>query len=305
MSGINLFDLMEEQGVEVPKEVKKEVKKSKEKKKKTTVKKAEPIKYTLPFNLYYSGSWYEISKNDFPGKERIDLDELIEHLKATYSFRILKKDRIAVEYDKEENDLIIVLKNPSKGGGSSFFQGLKMYHFADNSYRFIKGDDYGYLVGPNEEASKNAIKVDGFTQVPGVYLSKKIPCTILTYVLRTFADKYPNEVLCQIFFSKIDKEYIMHVPEQKTTTDFITREKGSFFLKDKSNVLLMEIHSHGQYPAIFSRTDDENELDFLIYGVIGELAKNNPTYNFRIGFNGLFHPVTINDLFELEGGSYA
>jgi PRTRC genetic system protein A len=53
----------------------------------------------------------------------------------------------------------------------------------------------------------------------------------------------------------------------------------------------LQIHSHGAYPARFSRTDDADEQGLALYGVVGGLGSGQPEVALRVGVYGYFLPV--------------
>jgi len=292
----NLFDFMEEKGIEVAKaevvETKTPTKTNKEKNK-PEKKEVEPEKYLLPLNIYYAGNNHEIAKEEYPDKDFLMKEELLIHFQTNFGYRVLTEKRTGIEYDKDNNELVIHLLNPSKG--SVFQTGLTRILMKDGAYRFVKSDNYGYIVGPIDSLvdEKGSILVS-----TGLYLDKKIPCDFLHEILEVFTANYPNEIMCQIFFDRNTDDFILHWPEQTTTSFHIQREKESFFLNSRDVILFSEIHSHGACATYFSKEDDENEVDFLIYGVIGEV-KTNPVLKLRLGFNGVFHTIdNISDVFD-------
>jgi hypothetical protein len=302
---VDLFDMMKEKGLEVPKTVQKqtEVKKDSSKDKKNVEpvakKKVEPTSYKLPLSIYYAGHDHVINLEEYENKVELSKEEVLLHLQTNFGYRVLTEKRAQFEYDVETNELIVHLKNPSKG--SSFDFGLNRYAFSDQTMRFVKKDTYGYMIGPKDDDL-----VDGFSKLfegaPGIYLTKKVPRDIMIKILEEFIKSAPYERLAQIFFDRTNQEYVLHWPKQEVTFDSINREKGVFHLhNDRNTVLFAEIHSHGHFPALFSLVDNENEVDFLIYGVIGSFNYPQLTKKFRLGFNGSFHEFDIKDLFEMEG----
>lgn len=61
---------------------------------------------------------------------------------------------------------------------------------------------------------------------------------------------------------------------------------------------LLQIHSHGAYPARFSATDDADEQGFSLYGVVGGLLSACPRVALRVGVYGYFWPVPWETVFE-------
>lgn len=301
---MDIFEMMKANGIAVP-QAPAETKAPKSKtEKKASVPAtprvaAEPIVYKLPLSIYYSGFEHQILEAEYE-KESLTEEELLHHMRENFNYRVLTEKRTTLEYDKDTGEVIVHLKNPSKG--FSFFDGLHAYKFDDGTCRFVKQADYGFIVGPSDRIKPNAsVVVSGR---PGVFLNKKVPGAFLEEILARFTMALPNELMAEIYFDNDKGEYSLHWPEQTTTEVSITRSASSFFKKSKSNMLFAEIHSHGNYPGVFSPTDDDNEVDFLIYGVIGSLG-SQPSISFRIGFNGIFYAIDFLDVFEfnMKGGS--
>ena len=68
--------------------------------------------------------------------------------------------------------------------------------------------------------------------------------------------------------------------------------------------VLLEIHSHGAFPARFSPTDDADEQGFGLYGVIGRLGGERPEVALRVGVYGYFLPVPWEAVFDGERGPF-
>lgn len=261
-------------------------------KEKVKNKKENPVeKYLLPLIVYYCGMEHQIRCEEYPEQAHLSEDELLHHLRENFGYRILTKTRCSFEYLKDSNEIIVYLKNPSKG--SSYPKGINKVLFSDGHYRFVKKDTYGYLIGPSLgiDECNGGNRYD--YEVPGIYLEYKVPIEFLVQIIKKFKDVHPYEFLAQIYFDRLEKRYILHFPDQKISENSILRSKENFFLKERSQVLFAEIHSHGSHEADFSSTDDENEVDFLVYGVIGHIIADMQ-YQFRLGFNGDF--VRINNL---------
>lgn len=62
--------------------------------------------------------------------------------------------------------------------------------------------------------------------------------------------------------------------------------------------VVAEFHSHGTHRAFFSRTDDEDEQGFRIYGVVGRLDASEPVLSLRVGVYGHFAPVEWPQVFD-------
>ena len=118
-------------------------------------------------------------------------------------------------------------------------------------------------------------------------------------IIEKFLEVYPLEHLAQIYYDRKSGEFILHFPEQITTYTRINRSNCSFYLNGKDEILFSEIHSHGRFPAVFSPTDNENEVDYLLYGVLGGFD-SRPNWTFRLGFGGNFLTVDATDVFDFS-----
>ena len=67
---------------------------------------------------------------------------------------------------------------------------------------------------------------------------------------------------------------------------------------------ILEIHSHGRYPARFSSVDDADEQGFRIFGVVGRLDSQRPEVALRIGLYGHFLSVPWNLVFAGDIGAF-
>jgi len=67
---------------------------------------------------------------------------------------------------------------------------------------------------------------------------------------------------------------------------------------------LLQLHSHGAYPAHFSPTDDADEQGFGLYGVVGRLGSERPEVTLRVGVYGYFLPVPWEAVFTGDRGAF-
>lgn len=67
---------------------------------------------------------------------------------------------------------------------------------------------------------------------------------------------------------------------------------------------VLEIHSHGPHQAVFSSTDDRDELGLRLYGVLGRLDTDRPKVAFRVGAYGHFMPVPWDTVFDGRIGPF-
>ena len=70
-----------------------------------------------------------------------------------------------------------------------------------------------------------------------------------------------------------------------------------------SNAVL-EIHSHCEYPARFSPTDDRDEQGLRVYGVLGRLGTERPEVALRVGAYGHYLPLPWEAVFAGDRGAF-
>lgn len=93
------------------------------------------------------------------------------------------------------------------------------------------------------------------------------------------------EALVNVYWDRVEQEYILHVPTQQATavsveTDLSDRPDESRYL------LVMEVHSHNMMAARFSKTDDADEQATRLYMVIGRLDRFYPEIRCRFACGG-------------------
>ncbi|MCC6175644.1 MAG: hypothetical protein IT305_10105 [Chloroflexi bacterium] len=67
---------------------------------------------------------------------------------------------------------------------------------------------------------------------------------------------------------------------------------------------VLEVHSHGPHPAVFSSTDDRDEQGLRLYGVIGCLNRSRPEVALRVGAYGHYLRVPWESIFDGDIGPY-
>lgn len=125
-------------------------------------------------------------------------------------------------------------------------------------------------------------------KIPGYYLEQ-----IISF-FRDYCEKYEAEVLIHIYMDTALNEYILECPEQFVNKSFVRGNPNPLDPRRYKKVL--EIHSHNTMEAYFSPTDNFDEINPLIYGVVGRLDKS-PTLLFRVGLNGYYQELPATHLF--------
>lgn len=134
----------------------------------------------------------------------------------------------------------------------------------------------------------------------------KIPYDYLLKIISFFkffinqGDNY--EVACKIFWDKENGVYIIDVPQQTVTKVSVHLEYSGEYTGRNSlrYIPVLEIHSHNVMRAYFSKTDDLDEQEYGLYGVIGRLNRKEIQSSFRVKCGDSHLHVGIDQIFELE-----
>lgn len=115
-----------------------------------------------------------------------------------------------------------------------------------------------------------------------------------------FCSQADVEVMLQLFYDKEEKKYLLECPIQTVSKVRIDAKLNEQFLGRNSlrYIQVAQFHSHNSMSAYFSKTDDEDEKSFMIYGVFGQLDKNSPQAVFRVKANDSYIRISGKQLFE-------
>ena len=115
-----------------------------------------------------------------------------------------------------------------------------------------------------------------------------IPADLFETGLRWFMDDPETERLFAVRWD--GHRYGLVVPPQQGTATSLeyTPPAG----------VVAEFHSHGRSRAFFSKTDDEDEQGFRLYGVVGKLDTDRPELSLRVGVYGHFAQVEWPQVFS-------
>lgn len=157
-----------------------------------------------------------------------------------------------------------------------------------------------------------AIKINKCTNFPdytvkeGITLNvPKIPIQLLNQIVGFFKEidkTHKAEAYVQILFNPKKKEYTVSVPEQNVSGAHVDYKHDNNVYKD--SILVMDIHSHNTMGAFFSGTDDKDEQRDQLYGVIGNIEKQEPDMKFRMCCGGKHHDLDMEQLFDIPGKTY-
>jgi PRTRC genetic system protein A len=170
-------------------------------------------------------------------------------------------------------------------------------------YRYCLGNNGVYIMAENEIGSVVAMAstIYGADEIyPSFKMNMpKIPIYLLRQIIEFFKavldEKGKVEAFAQIFWSKQRQEYYIHVPIHEVSGSHITYFNDTDLHFD--DILVLDIHSHNTMGAFFSSTDNKDDKEMHIVGVVGKVD-GLIEMKFRIGVLGNFHNLNISDIFD-------
>ena len=139
-------------------------------------------------------------------------------------------------------------------------------------------------------------KIAGLPELtPWVNIAKRVSAFRLDDALRFCKQVFPNETL---FWFNWTDDWSIHIPDQQiTNASAVPCDRH-----DKAGTsALIDLHSHARFSPFFSPTDDQDEVGFRIYAVIGKVDKT-PTMSVRVGVYSHYFNIPASTIFELPDG---
>lgn len=229
------------------------------------VKKKEVQTYPVPVSVRIPGRTLIFSKEQLGGKESVTDEDVRKALELEY-FEY-SRERTKLEWDKDHNLFIAILKTSSKGAGRVRKEPIGEYTLSEDN------------------------EVLAFR-----YTLPKIPEVFIRKLIEVGQDAYPNEVALQLFYD--GEKYFLYTPEQENGSTYVTFVRNMNL--EMQNILVADMHTHGRHPAFFSAVDDRDELGFRLYFVAGNLGSDSPMLRWRVGGNGHFLEVPMEEIIEME-----
>ena len=129
---------------------------------------------------------------------------------------------------------------------------------------------------------------------------KVIDPQLLTQFLKESRQCYPLEHAAWFVWDEIAQALnYCELPANQSTTDCVESRRP--LLPDHQH-LCIDIHSHGQYPAFFSETDDADDRgEFKLAIVLGNVMDEQPSIAARLCAGGMYSPLTT----DVLGGWHA
>lgn len=132
----------------------------------------------------------------------------------------------------------------------------------------------------------------------------KLPINILKSTVNLFKDimKTMNnsESMVQIFLDTENNKYLIYVPEQYVSGASIRFLHNQEYQNNEKLLWVLDIHSHNTMNAFFSGGDDRDEKSTRIYGVLGQLDREEYASKWRAGCDGKYFNLSIDDIFDVS-----
>ncbi len=172
---------------------------------------------------------------------------------------------------------------------------LSIFPSGDGKVYEMRKTEMGRFITPISET--NAIRKvrAGFT--PALPL---IPAETLFHVLRFFkymAHKGGCEALANIYWDKEESRFIVDIPEQKVSRVSVSSKISDAFDSGRY-IHYMDIHSHNNMNAYFSKTDDNDEKAARVYALVGKISGFFPEIKVRIANSRSFVEIDPSVVFE-------
>jgi PRTRC genetic system protein A len=140
---------------------------------------------------------------------------------------------------------------------------------------------------------------------PYVEMYSPVPYDLLQSIVQISMAHLPNE---HLFYLVPTRPTAFSRVVWKLIEPPAVATPGSVHPVDPSNPdsleALLEIHSHGHLQAFWSGADNQDEIGFKLYGVLGELP-NNPTLRLRVGVYGHWWEIDPSEITILPQGAVA
>ena len=147
-----------------------------------------------------------------------------------------------------------------------------------------------FLIPDVPESCSEDFVFENFNKIPyGFFLNT------IDFFKKVMTTLNSSEATILYYFDKNNMSYHAIVPEQK-----VSQSSSNFIYPDvpSTYVPILEIHSHNSMGAFFSKGDDIDEKRAMLYGVAGNLDKENYTYVFRAKKGNFQKKIDIYDIFD-------
>ena len=178
------------------------------------------------------------------------------------------------------------------------FFGMPSHDELIDGNNYVIGADGLYMVRKNrvglfttKVAETNGSKIplvgNGKQPVEGFQMTieNKIPYNFLLQTIAFFkkvlTEKKGAEAVVQIFYNTENDSYFFNIDQQGVSGGGAEMDRDADL--ETTHILVADIHSHNNMAAFFSATDNRDEKEARVYGVVGKVGNPWPDIKFRAG----------------------
>lgn len=116
----------------------------------------------------------------------------------------------------------------------------------------------------------------------------RLPRSMVSQFIEVARERCPNECAAWVVWNQASNEMRLLMLDDEISVGRGHVDVNLPVLEEGEHMIL-DLHSHGENPAFFSRTDNKDDKgDFKVAGVIGNLNQEEVTTAFRLCVNGMF-----------------
>jgi PRTRC genetic system protein A len=177
---------------------------------------------------------------------------------------------------------------------------------SDKQLKYVMGSDGVYVLRDTGVAVVT-FKADSVpttdTIKEGIVLKiPKIPYKLylqtVAFFRQVMKDFSNAEAMVKIMWDEENKRHFIYVPKQTVGQASVEYHYDEELLAKYS--IVADIHSHNTMGAHFSTTDDNDDKEPRISGVIGKLDEATPQYKFRVSLGKKHKELSLEDVFDIE-----
>ena len=172
---------------------------------------------------------------------------------------------------------------------------ISLFPSGDGRVYEMRKTEMGRFITPVSET--NAIQKVRAGFIPALPL---IPAESLFYILRFFkymAHMGSYEALANIYWDKQEEKFVIDIPEQTVTPTSVSGKISAEYSSDRY-IHYVDIHSHNNMNAFFSKTDNRDEKAARVYAVVGKISGFFPEIKVRIANSRSFVEIDPSVVFE-------
>ncbi|WP_161487343.1 hypothetical protein [Butyrivibrio hungatei] len=256
--------------------------------------------YRLPFVLWIEtyGTKAQLTADDFSGKVVVDKNDIVDYLKNYYRIFRSQSRKFDISYDRNSGIVGVAVVSGEKGAAVA----APSFNIVSNVITFpfyrvdsefkerVENTELGVFKGYENVETHDVCGVTFERKLP------KIPAYLLSDVIKEFSKDLTKENMVQIYWSINEHCYYIKKPAAS-----YTKVRVLYEMCHTDDVLALTIHSHNTMTGRFSAIDDADEIYTGLFGVIGNLDKDELTMSFRAGMEGSFTTIKCSELFSFDG----